>query len=525
MKTKLMVLWVWIGVLAMVLATGYNPVVAAPPTGEVKIAMADIGVQIPLPHIERGQSVDWMGLLYDPLVGCDSKGELSPELGLANKWEMSPDGLTWTFYLRKGVKFHDGVELTAKDLKFSIELSMGTDATIAETAYIREYIKSIDVKEPYTVVIHCKKPSIFTPTFLSNMEATVGMVVPKEYYERLGKDEFIKRPIGSGPYKWHSQMIGSFVKLEATEKHWRDGVPRYKYMTYLVIPEESTRMAMLRTGEADIARISRGGVKEALSAGLNVVTKENAAVIYFRPNMQWTSPVFSDIRFRKALNLAVDKKSIIKNLFGGLANPIATFPGSHISVSGGNPTLKPYPYDPQEGRRLIKEGGWEGYEFTLPSYIRPGCPEFPLVVEAIAGYWDKVGLKPKIRMIDWAIWSKAMSEQKTQNSIHGADVAKSPDVYGMMGKFMDMWYFAHQSRRSTVNIPELEERFERIGKSLDIAEISKLMTEIDRYVYDNYLNVPICEIPDMLASTKRIPRWDPGTRRLDKNYYDLIRQR
>ena len=76
---------------------------------------------------------------------------------------------------------------------------------------------------------------------------------------------------------------------------------------------------------------------------------------------------------------------------------------------GGDPTLKPYPYDPQEARRLIKEGGWEGYEFTLISYDRPGCPEFPQVVEALAGYWQKIGLKPKIRITEYAVWRECLA--------------------------------------------------------------------------------------------------------------------
>ena len=143
--------------------------------------------------------------------------------------------------------------------------------------------------------------------------------MPKDYYERVGKDQFMKKPIGTGPYKWHSQVVGSYIKLEATEKHWRDGVPRYKYVTFLNVPEESTRIAMLKTGEADITRISRERIKEVLDAGLKVISKKDSAAIVFHCLMQWATPAFSDIRFRKALNLAIDREAIIKNILGGRA--------------------------------------------------------------------------------------------------------------------------------------------------------------------------------------------------------------
>ncbi len=511
-----------VGLLVIIVLTGYHFALAAPPTGEVKTVAPSFGNQNPIPYLEMSHSNDWMQLLYDHLVGCTPEGKFSPDWGLANKWEMSPDGLTWTFHLRKGVKFHDGVELTAKDVKFSIEQALLPGSLSAESPFLRAAVKSVEMKDPYTVVIHCKKPDIFLPRFLSNTEGTDGMVLPKAYYEKVGKDGFAKRPIGSGPYKWHSQMVGSFIKLEATDKHWRDGVPKYKYMTYLIIPEEVTRLAMLRTGEADIARISRDAVKEVLDAGLNVITKETSLVLIFHPNMQWTSPVFSDVRFRKALNLAIDKEAIIKQIFAGLAKPIATYPGSSISAVGGDPTLKPYPYDPQEARRLIKESGWEGHEFTLVSYPRPGCPEFQKVVEALAGYWGKIGLKPKILMTEYATWRVAWQERKTQNSIHGYEGSFSPDISLLLMQFFEKWYV--KNGRSTVNIPELNERFERIERSLDITEISKLLAEIYRYAYDQYLMAPICEIPVKIAATKRIPKWNPGLRRMDNNYYDLIRQ-
>jgi peptide/nickel transport system substrate-binding protein len=524
MKENVMSLLAGGVVLTMILLTGNQLVVAAPPAGEVKTVASSIGNGTLLPaHELPNHANDWMQLLYDHLVGCNPAGKFTPELGLANKWETSPDGLTWIFYLRKGVKFHDGVELTAKDVKFSIEQVMSPDATVGEAPAFRKDVKSVDIRDPYTVVISLKQPDISLANLLSNIESVSGMVIPKDYYERVGREEFVKHPIGSGPYKFHSQSVGSFLKLEATDKHWRDGVPKYKYMTYTIIPEDSTRLAMLRAGEADIARISRDTVKEALGAGLNIVTKENASVLIFHANMQWTSPVFSDIRFRKALNLAVDKEAIIKQILGGMAKPIATYPGRNISGAGGDLTLKPYPYDPQEARRLIKEGGWEGHEFGLISYPRAGCPEYPLVVEAMAGYWEKVGLKPKIRNSDWSVWVATWRERKCQNTVHGYDSTTTPDVGAIMIKFQEKWDFS-TSGRSTVNIPDLNEKFRRMEKSKDVNEISKILAEIYRYAYDNYLMVPMCELSEKIATRKWIPTWNAGIRN-DRNYYELIRQR
>ncbi len=511
--------------LAMILLTGYQAVAAAPPTGEVKTVAAMFGNQIPIPFLETGvHSSDWMQLLYDHLLGCTPEGKLSPDHGLAKKWELSPDGLTWTFYLREGVKFHDGVELTAKDVKFTVEQVMRPDSLVGDAGFMRENVKSIEVKGLYTLTIHTKRPCIFLDGLLSNSESSAGMIIPKDYYERVGKEEFAKHPIGSGPYRFHSQRVGSFIKLEATARHWRDGVPKYKYMTYLIISEESTRMAMLRTGEADIARISREAVKEALNSGLSVITRESSDVLIFLPNMQWATPAFSDVRFRKALNLAIDKEAIIKHIFSGLGKPLAAFPGSRISVFGGDPTLKPYPYAPEEAKRLVNEGGWTGHEFNLISFDRAGCPEFPRVVEAIAGYWEKIGLKPKIRISEWPVFRRVWADRKTQNTVHGFDIPTSPELGSLLTRFAEWWYFYEAAGRSTVNIPVLNEKFETIEKSKNAAEIAKLLSEIYRYVYDHYLSIPICEISDMVATTKRIPKWNLGKRRSDRNYYDLIKQ-
>jgi ABC-type transport system substrate-binding protein len=148
MKAKLMILLAVLVALTMILFAGLTYVVAAPPVGEVKTVASMIGNQNPIPYLEVIHANDWMQLLYDHLVGCTPEGKFSPDLGLANKWEMSPDGLTWTFHIRKGVKFHDGVELTAKDVKFSIEQVARPDSLSSDAGDIRREIKSIEVKGP-----------------------------------------------------------------------------------------------------------------------------------------------------------------------------------------------------------------------------------------------------------------------------------------------------------------------------------------------------------------------------------------
>ncbi len=518
----------WVGfffeatLLTIFLLMGYQFGVAAP-SEELTIVTPMIGYEIPLSWEEQTNSNDYMKLLYDPLIGTTPGEKASTGMGLAEKWEMSPDGLTWTFRVRKGAKFHDGVEVTAKDAKFTMERLMGPDSRAINKGLLRDVIKSLEVKDTYTLVVQCKKPYLFLPESLTDIAGPFGSIMPKDYYERVGRDKFVKNPVGSGPYKWHSQIPGSFIKLEATDRHWRDGAPRYKYVTFRIIPEESTQIAMLKTGEADIVRIGRESVKDVQDAGFQVVSKKNSAMVVFQFNGQWDAPGFSDIRLRKALNLAVDREAMIKHIFGGRARLTATYPGANISGVRGVPALKPYPYDPGEARRLIKEGGYEGFEFPVPSYVRAGCPELPRVVEAACGHWEKVGLKPKIYNIDVAKFLELRRNQKVKGHVQVTNTTTSPSLSSILMLFRDN--LSSTMPMTLVKDPKADEMLERAERSLDPAEVEKIVVGLYGYIYDNYVWIPICDIDDEIATSKRVPKWEPGNRRNDRNFNDIIRQR
>jgi len=191
----------------------------AQPREELRIAVSAWGNETLIPSSEFGKAMDYMKLLYDPIFGSSPDGRPSPNNGIAERWETSPDALIWTIYIRKGVKFHNGVEVTAKDVRFSMEEAIKPTSKLAYAGPGREIIKAIELKDPYTLIVHCKKPSLFMSELFSDTGSTGCLIIPKDYFEKVGQDRFSKNPVGSGPYKLNTHVTGSHIKLESAGKH------------------------------------------------------------------------------------------------------------------------------------------------------------------------------------------------------------------------------------------------------------------------------------------------------------------
>jgi peptide/nickel transport system substrate-binding protein len=197
----------------------------------------------------------YLSMMFDYLVGTTLDGQPSKDGGIATRWENSPDYKRWTFYLRKGVKFHNGDDVTAEDVKFSIMRNIGPRSTTGYAGPLRTLIQTIETPAPDRVVIVTKDPTLIIPTYLSRSLSTEGMVLPKKYIEQVGDDVFARKPVGSGPYKFVEQVTGSHVKLTAVDNHWRIGTPKYKNMMFRLVSEETTRLALLRRGGGHDAKV------------------------------------------------------------------------------------------------------------------------------------------------------------------------------------------------------------------------------------------------------------------------------
>lgn len=398
-------------VASAVMAVASVPAFAQEPEGTLVVAIESLAAQNFDPILEgRPGHAHYHAPLYDALVGFDlEEGGIGP--GVAKSWKISDDGLSWTFNLREGLTFHNGEALTAEDVKFSIERIMSEESLTAQTATFRRIIKEIEIVDDLTVRFHTDGIQVYFPTLFSRAIFHDGTIMPKDYFEEVGADEFRKNPVGSGPWKFVRSVPGDLVEFEAVEhEHWR-GKPKFKRLIIMQVPEQSTRMAMVRSGEAAIASITPEAIKEVKDAGLKLVSvPATAQAIYqfyglFRDEVEG-SPV-TDPRVRHALSLAIDRKAIIEYIMEGEARmplPFATF-GYTLDMDTerwrqwSKDALQ---YDPDRARELLAEAGYEdGFKLSFANTYLPGTPWMIDVGLVVADFWEQIGVDVELENYEW----------------------------------------------------------------------------------------------------------------------------
>ena len=237
---------------------------------------------------------------------------------LAESWKESPDGLVYEFKLRRGLKFHNGDLVTTEDVKFSFERYKG-----AGSRALQERVRQVEIVDPLTVRFHLKEPWPDFLTFYGTSATAAGIIVPKNYLTEVGDEGFKRHPIGAGPYKFVSHTPGVQVVLEAYPGYWRH-VPHVKRLTMKSVPEGTTRVAMLKTGEADIGFALDGEDAENVKKDprLQLVATRHASIFWIEFADQWDpkSP-WHDKRLRLAVNYALDRETINETACLGYCPP------------------------------------------------------------------------------------------------------------------------------------------------------------------------------------------------------------
>lgn len=338
--------------------------------------------------------------IFDPLLDRGSEGDLRP--GLATGWE-AISATVWEITLRDDVRFHDGEQLTAADVQYTIERIQDPSKNSPQAANLSA-ISQVEVLDTHSLRIHTVEPYPVLPARLAGLR-----IVPQHYVEEIGDDRFKLEPIGSGPYKLVKWDKDEQVVLEANEDYWR-GAPAINHVVFKVIPEAATRVMSLQAGQVDIAvNIPPHQMEEinnSDTAGIAAVDSSRFLLVQF---MMQAGPL-ADPRVRLALNLAVDVNSIIANLLDSSGKPM-TQPLSDLDF-GHNPELQPYGYDPERAKALLEEAGYAtGFKLSLaaPSGRYMMDKE---VAEAIKSQLEAVGLQIELKLPEWGVYIDQIMSRK-----------------------------------------------------------------------------------------------------------------
>jgi peptide/nickel transport system substrate-binding protein len=501
-----------IGIALFLIALPLLGVCAEPkPKGTLNIALANLSEEGFLSPKGGGEQVRVWHLVYDNMLYFNEKTG-KPIPGLAERFEFSKDGLAITLNVRKGVPWQDTEkwgEVTAEDVKYSYERLMEKNSINIRAPFFQKTVKSIEVVDPYTVKFYFKRPA---PEFWFSLFRKHGPIMCKKYVETVGDDKAMFQPIGSGPYRLVERKSGQYLKFEASDEHWRV-VPEFKYIIVQIVPEESTRIAMLKTGETDITPVSAlkmpdlqktpgvtaepwigGYCVLAVFGGMHPPVDKRYKKGYHQSD-PWT-----DIRVREAMRIAVDREAIIKSIYKGAARPLPIA----WSLPGWQ-DLPPIPYDPERAKKLLAEAGYpNGFEVTLvaTSAWAPAF-ELPQVMEIVAAYYEAIGLKAKIEPMEKGSIRKLNRAAKDVGMIfpwkntHKAVWGGSHD-----DKFMPNGSAVHFSDDT---LSALLKKFEA---EVDVDKRAAYLAEVRDYRYKQKMTIPLfIATPVWAWRTDKVGEW------------------
>jgi len=395
------------------------------------------------PLIDEVGGADIAGLVFEGLLRYNENLELEP--CLAEKWTVSKDGKTITYYLRHGVKFHDGVEFTANDVLFTYKVYSDPGTNTPEGANYQD-IKDVAIIDPYTVVVRYKKP--FAPA----LSETFGYILPKHLLEGkdINKTDFDRHPIGTGPFKFVEWKTAQKIVLTANPDYW-GSKPHLKQFVMKIIPDQATQFLELLNGGIDCIGAWMHGTltPEQYSKQINTpkfkdyynsFKSDELAYIYIGWNLK--NPLFKDKKVRQALTMALDRNTIIENVVYG-EGTVATGPFALHSWAN-NPKVKAWPYDVVKAKQYLADAGWKtGKDGMLHKTINHKDTPFKFVLmtnqgnvvrERVATIVQQqlklVGIDVDVQIMEWTTFlSQYLDPRKFDAVIAGWTLTPDPDCY------------------------------------------------------------------------------------------------
>jgi peptide/nickel transport system substrate-binding protein len=434
--------------------------------------------------------------IFDGLVRVDpDRGTVVPDI--AERWTHSPDGKTFTFYLRKGVLYHDGSEVTADDFKFQFERTANPDnlsplmVRLTGVAGLKPFqekraseISGIRVVDRYTLQITMERPNILLPFHLTGVWASA---VPRRAVERLGK-EFGTNPVGSGPFIFERWVRGQEIVMKRNPNYWRtdrwgNRLPYVDRVVHRLIQDMTAVEAEIDAGRIDSAYIRDSAYlkyKNHPVFGKHLIEGEEMNTAHIGFNLEMKESPWHDKRVRQAVNHAIDRKTMIEVVQHGKAY-LATgvIPRT---MPGHDPTLNGYVYDPDRARRLLAEAGYQN-GFAAKIVGSATGTVGPPIVEAVMGYLNAVGIRPQYEMQD----STAVRVRGAKGQFEWyafTSGAEGQAVLHLQRAFHSR-YIGPAGNWTRYHNPQVDDLLDRAAEARDTTTMTRLVRQAERIIVDD----------------------------------------
>jgi peptide/nickel transport system substrate-binding protein len=400
---------------------------------------------------------------------------------LAERYTFAPDAKSATFWLRKGIKFHNGEPVTPQDVKFSYENYRGAKADV-----FKRKTERVEIVDDRTIRFHFKEPFLdFVILFGTANVAGPGWIVPEKYYKQVGADGFKQKPIGAGPYKLVRHEPGVKIELEAFDGYYRPVHVKQFVMT--AVPEAATRIAMLERGEADLIYFVPGELISTVGKLPGVVLAPVLSGSWWLefPGFHDPKSPFRDKRVREAVSLTIDRRAINQAEAGGLGKPTGNWINNDVQYAIEWPEFEK---NVARAKQLLREAGYpNGFDVD---WLTP-VPPFYSRGERIIAQLREVGIRARLQTMERGIFLQRLQSglkdwPGTQIIFQATRIAGS----------WSFWYEAFFkcggfSSRDRICVKDLDAKFEQYERSINPAERKKLAEEIQRGILENHYIIPV----------------------------------
>ena len=423
---------------------------------------------------------NFLNVLQDALIK-NFRQELYDHLALAERYEFAEDAKSATFWLRPGIKFHNGAPVTPADVKWSYEHYHGAWAGV-----LHNKTDGVEILDDHTLRFDFKGPFLDFPRLMGTANVSgAGWVVPAKYYQEVGQDGFVQKPIGAGPYRLVAQQPGTRLDFEAFDDYYRP--VHVKRFTIVSVPEAATRVAMLERGEADLVYNVPGDLVERVKNNPKLMLAPVLSGSWWLqfPGFQDPKSPFHDKRVREAISLAIDRRAMNEAESGGMGRVSGNWINDDVQYGIEWPE---FPQDLAKAKMLMAEAGYaNGFKVD---WLTP-APDYYSRGERIISQLQRIGIRAKLQVMERGVYQKkregGLKEWPGVNIIFAG---------ARIGASWANWYESNFKcggylSADAICVRDLDAKFDQYLASERPAERKALAEEIQREILENYYFVPV----------------------------------